>query len=490
MTNAQIAEQCSINPNSINRVLRGITLTTAQRSKNCITIPDGLLEQAIQLLATGKTYQQVADFCKTPLKSLRDALYRRYSFKLDHKIHTQGKSFITKEQKQAIRKQYTKGASYEDLSLEFGFHKEYFRAHLKDIKQREIRHQEKGFKSWKEFTDYLIFKKGGRRIGDYTRTNTVVAIECRNKHIFDGRPGDLRRGVWCGQCVNHTSKDETLLEEFLTQFVPDFKKTRRLLENKRYELDLYSSKLNLAIELDGQYFHSEDFNPKRALKSFTKWEQATAKNIRLITLYDSELHSRTNAVEGYLKSIIGVYDQKIHARKCLVRRISMPNSFEFCEKHHLQGGVKQGTSFGLFYDNKLIACSVFLKSQKNIADLTRYCVANGVLIKGGGLKKIISHAIKELNYIKTIETFSDNRYSQGGLYLRSGFQKAYDLKPSYWYFRPGIHERIHKSVFRKKKIERTLGPLLPNETEKEAMQRFGYFRIWDCGKVKWVLKIK
>ena len=45
-----------------------------------------------------------------------------------------------------------------------------------------------------------------------------------------------------------------------------------------------------------------------------------------------------------------------------------------------------------------------------------------------------------------------------------------------------------KDPSHKWEAEKKLGPLLPGETEYQAMVRFGYDRIWDCGKKKWELK--
>src|SRR5271166_4507531 len=107
----------------------------------------------------------------------------------------------------------------------------------------------------------------------------------------------------------------------------------------------------------------------------------------------------------------------------------------------------------------------------------------------GGASKLLKYFISTNAKYNKIISFSDNRYSVGNLYEKLGFTLAHEARPSYYYFRPGTRELLHKFAWRKKHIKSKLGPMMPGEIEWEAMQRFGYDRIWDCGKKKWELTL-
>jgi len=117
-------------------------------------------------------------------------------------------------------------------------------------------------------------------------------------------------------------------------------------------------------------------------------------------------------------------------------------------------------------------------------ELTRYCVAAGVRVVGG-FQRLWSDFLRQKTPCRVV-SFSDRRWSVGDLYRRSGFRHDGVTAPSYWYFRLGYTELHHKSQFTKAKIATKLGALLPHETEYDAMRRFKFERIWDCGLDRWV----
>jgi hypothetical protein len=289
----------------------------------------------------------------------------------------------------------------------------------------------------------------------------------------------------CPYCVHQCSKDEQYILEFVRQFCSDVQsRVRGLLENKALEIDVYIPSRKLGIEVCGQYWHGEQRIGSKS--HYEKFVQAQAAGIRLLTVFDSELFNRTKAVEGYLLSILGEVRESKFARKCEIIELSQGVAGAFLDEYHMQGGIRAIYHYGLQCNNILVAVMSFTKKSDVVVDLSRFCVQNGVRVPGGA-SRLLSYFRKQHPEFTSIISFSDNRYSKGDLYEALGFKLVGEAKPSYWYFANGQRELLHKFGFRLDAIEAKLGPLLPDETEYQAMLRFGYDRIWDCGKKKWAL---
>ena len=95
----------------------------------------------------------------------------------------------------------------------------------------------------------------------------------------------------------------------------------------------------------------------------------------------------------------------------------------------------------------------------------------------GGASKLLSYFIKEYNS-KRIVSYADKDWSVGSLYYTLGFENIAESKPDYKYIVGD--KRVHKSKYRKSKLKTTL-------TEKQATEKIGISRIYDCGKIKFEL---
>ena len=92
---------------------------------------------------------------------------------------------------------------------------------------------------------------------------------------------------------------------------------------------------------------------------------------------------------------------------------------------------------------------------------------------------MFSHFVKTHNPDK-ITTFSNNRWGDGGVYLKLGFGYAGETPPSYWYVKFPSLVRHHRYGLRKNsKDDATL-------SEWENRKLAGWNRIWDLGNKRWV----
>lgn len=122
------------------------------------------------------------------------------------------------------------------------------------------------------------------------------------------------------------------------------------------------------------------------------------------------------------------------------------------------------------------------RTQHATWSLARYCVGDTSV--AGGFSRLL--AAWRSRYSGSIVTYSDNRWSNGNLYRKTGFVLDGVVEPRYWYFQKGAVMRDHRFRWRKERALARFGGD-PNRTEWEIMQANGYDRVWDAGKRRWRL---
>lgn len=289
-----------------------------------------------------------------------------------------------------------------------------------------------------------------------------------------------------GSLISNLGKTQKEITDWLNGYGFNFNSNYELLKGK--ELDLYDENKKLALEYCGLYWHNENSpQPRTRSYHYDKWKTCDEKNIQLLTIFDDEWNNKKEICKSLILSKLGIFEKRIYARKCEVKEISKKEMGDFCDLYHLQGANKLSTvCFGLFYENEL--CAVVdlgrhhRKKDKDILVLTRLCFKSGFQVVGGASKlfKACINYCKE-NNIKNIISWSDNRYSDGKIYKKLGFNKVEDLKPDYYYVNvKNPKKRISKQSQSKKNSN------CPKEmTELEWANSRGLSRIWDCGKTRW-----
>jgi hypothetical protein len=304
--------------------------------------------------------------------------------------------------------------------------------------------------------------------------------------------------------IHHTSKKfdiplpprprsnlEDTFENFLNINKIKFQSgSRRILPSGK-ELDFYFPEHNLAVEINGLYWHSEISGGKDRKYHYNKWKECDDLGITLLSIQEDEFNENKQFWFNKILYMTGnMKPTKIHARKCEIRELD--NVTKFLNEHHLQGSCASSYKFGLFYDDNLVSVMTFSNTRNNdigIIELSRFCNHSGYLVSGGA-SKLLSHFIKKYGHLyKSIISFSDNNYSNGKVYETLGFDLKQNLRPDYKYV---INQkRQHKANFRKSSIFKKfdIPDDMKNKSEWELMQYLGYDRIWDTGKKKWEMKI-
>jgi len=214
--------------------------------------------------------------------------------------------------------------------------------------------------------------------------------------------------------------------------------------------------------------------------------------IRLIQIFEDEWLFKNAQVKGYIQSILNKWDHKIYARECEVDLTK--NLTNFMEENHIQGHSGfEGIS--LIYNGEIVAGISLRRSsqsrmgspEEGVWELTRYCVKIGYSITGG-FKRLLHYFVKKHNP-KQIITYSDERWTDGGMYDRNGFKITSEIVPNYTYFKKGTKgPRFNKGSFKKELIGRKFNIEI-GEDDKEftLMKDLCFDWIYDAGKKRWVL---
>lgn len=297
-----------------------------------------------------------------------------------------------------------------------------------------------------------------------------------------------RYGVPSALCLPENrqyGKTQTEIKDWLNSFGFNFESDYQILDGK--ELDLYEPTLNLAIEYCGLYWHNEmSKTPRLRRYHYDKYLKCTEKNVRLITIFEDEWKQRNEPCKNFIKSLICKCSQKVYARNCVIKNISLEEHKIFCNQHHILGSNRLSViAFGIYYKDELLGTVSLGRHHRGLKDivLDRLCFKNNFSVIGGASKLFKECIIWAKNHgHNKILSWSDNRWSAGKVYQKLNFVLEKEYGPDYSYVdiaKP--YERISKQSKKKKQFS-----LL---TEKQLCLEQGLARIWDCGKKKWIFNI-
>ena len=254
------------------------------------------------------------------------------------------------------------------------------------------------------------------------------------------------------------------------------------------EVDIYIPSKKIAIECNGIFWHSK----KESNYHIEKFKACCEKGIQLLTLWEDWIKTKPEIVESVLLSKLGIYNNKIYARKCDIKEVDSKICNKFLNENHIQGRSTSTIRYGLYYNNELVSIMTFSKSRVGVGknedgfELVRFCNKKNTLVIGGA-SKLFKYFIKQHNP-NQIVSYSSNDISNGGLYELLNFKNDNKINSAYWYIQQGTFQRFHRYNFRKSKLKE-MGFDIENNTEREIMENLPYFRIYDSGTIRWVYEL-
>lgn len=284
----------------------------------------------------------------------------------------------------------------------------------------------------------------------------------------------------CKPINSSESSHELNLSNWLEEFIEIERKNKKILNGQ--ELDIYIPSKKVAIEFNGLYWHSELFKSKTY--HLNKTNKCLENDIDLLHIFEDDWVNKKEIVKSIILNKIGYLTNKLWARKCKIKDVSLQEAKYFLIKNHIQGYARCKYKIGLYYENELVSLMTFGERKTNSKtefELIRFCNKVNTNIIGSA-SKIFNFFIKNYNYTGTIVSYADISLFNGSIYERLGFKLVHITKPNYYWVVSGV--RYHRFKFNKKKLVNKLG-FDNNKTEVQIMNEMGSYKIWSCGQKRY-----
>ena len=256
---------------------------------------------------------------------------------------------------------------------------------------------------------------------------------------------------------------------------------RQIIKPK--ELDIFIPDHNLAIEVNGLYWHSTNI-PVADKRHLDKFMSCKDQGIKLLQFTDADIIHRRQLIESMILSKLGLLPIKIMARKYRVVNVESSDGQQFLERCHYQGRTTQAAKFvGLICDETLVAVLAY-SCRNNVVRVERFACELFTNVVGG-YSKLESFVIKQLKPT-TLETFSLGLISDGSLYSQTGYiTSGYATSPE-WYV-TDYKQLYNRQRFMKSKMARLFGNGFDSgKTEWENIISNGLYLYFGAGITKWV----
>jgi hypothetical protein len=316
--------------------------------------------------------------------------------------------------------------------------------------------------------------------------NNISSYYCNKGHNFEIKSDNYHSRIknnitLCTVCYpigdQKSIKEKELLEYIKSNYSGEIISSYR----DGLEIDIYLPELKIGFEFNGLYFHSNKFKDKNY--HLNKTNHFKEKGIKIIHIWEDDYDNKFEIIKSQIKNILKINTGKIFARKCFIKVVNVKECKQFLDDNHIQGTVSSSIKIGLYFNDELVSLITFNNSEgrKKMElggwNLNRFCNKCGVNVVGGA-SKLLKYFMKNYD-VKRIVSYADKDWSVGDLYYTLGFTNVGGNGPDYKYIVDG--KRVHKSRYKKSKLKTEL-------TESKQMEKDGFLKIYDCGKLKFELK--
>jgi len=318
-------------------------------------------------------------------------------------------------------------------------------------------------------------------ITKYAKLKDDITITCPYHGNFTQNAGVHLKGSGCQKC--NISSCHSFICNYLSDSNINYEINNRVIIHPK-ELDIIIPNHDLAIEINGIYWHS--YNHLESKQDKTKHLEKTKRceklNIRLIHLLDYDITNKQEIILSILNNKLKLINNQIPIEQCAVRPLSPKESKKFLNDNHIQGYIGSTAKYGLFYKNKLVQY-IGLTKKQNMWELNRLATQLNTTIAGGA-NKLFKEFLNN-HKPKLIICYVDRRYhssTDNNIYKNLGFKYATNTSPNYQYVK-GSNLYTRKQ-YQKHKLKHRLNNFDTNLSEAQNMFNNGYRRLWDCGNIK------
>lgn len=286
------------------------------------------------------------------------------------------------------------------------------------------------------------------------------------------------------ECANR-SEFEKDFTSFLDRINVKYEKNRRSLLDNKMELDVYFPEKELAIELNGNYWHKVERVGKKYHKK--KSDMAEKAGIRLIHIFENEWLAKRKIVEGTVRLAVDRPLLKVKSSVCTIRNMPKRDAAHFFRENHLLHYRGGSVRLGLYFDKECVASMTFRRypnNRNNVYKLVNLGYAAGVSVSGGA-EKLFAHFLKEHSPQKII-AYNNTRLFDDKIYNKLGFVPSGTTPPVPWFVDRKSYTTHHRDNYTHKKMDEKGFPKGNDDFISRACEHDNLICYYDCGSRKFI----
>lgn len=186
-----------------------------------------------------------------------------------------------------------------------------------------------------------------------------------------------------------------------TEFILECLENKTFRQNqyfKKYKFELdFIIQDNLAIELNGNYWHSENIGKKDKSYHLNKTNICNSHDLDLFHIFEDEWIYKKSVIKSMVNAKLNIFTSKIFARNCSIKNISIETISDFLSVNSLFDYTRLEINLGLFQNDELYFVMSFnkLDSLDNF-ELVTFCSKLNTRILGG-LSRLLDYFKKSFN---------------------------------------------------------------------------------------------
>jgi len=272
-----------------------------------------------------------------------------------------------------------------------------------------------------------------------------------------------------------SSSYEQKLSDFLTSHNVFHKKSYR----DKYEIDILIPDMNIGIEINGIYWHSELYKQKNY--HFMKSNYFTDRGIKVIQIWEDDWIYKNDIIKSIILRKLNLLEN-IDSDSCEIIKVSSEIARNFLDKNHLDGYLQSSINYALFYESEIVSVMSLSKIKNGNYEIKRFCNKMNLDVIGSFLKMLTK--FKNENQYESIIFHNKCDIPIDENLFEFGFEKEKHTGVQYYWCKG--NKRYNKQKIRKDKL---LKDGFDNSlSESKIMYSGNFFKCWDSGKYKLSLK--
>lgn len=182
---------------------------------------------------------------------------------------------------------------------------------------------------------------------------------------------------------------------------------------------------------------------------------------------------------------------RIYARNCTVKEVSLKDTNNFLNLYHLQGTCRNQTiRLGLYYNDNLISLMTFGKPRYNKNyeyELLRLCTKFDFEVVAGA-SKLFTYFIRHYSPASII-SYCDLSKFKGDVYTKLGFNLQSVSNPSLHWYNIKTKQHITDNLLRQRGFDQLFGTNYGKGVSNEKlMLEHNFVKIYDAGQATYIWK--